>query len=109
MANTPVFPATPRMGIVALTSNTLTTVLSAGNSGSYIEKLRYACTTPETVSLLVYVSDGSNDCLIATIPLSSTYGSIDLDFAIPSGTSIKVKLSNTPANTVYVSVFGGDY
>jgi hypothetical protein len=109
MANAPVFPATPRMGIVALTSTTLTTVLSAGSNGSYIEKLRYACTASETVSLLVYVSDGSNDCLIATIPLSSTYGSMNLDFAIPSEASIKVKLSDTPAGTVYVSVFGGDY
>ena len=108
MASTPQFPATPRLGIATLTDDTLTTVLSAGESGTYVEKLRYACVSSESVTLKIFVSDGTNDCLILTTSLAQ-YGSVSLDFAIPSGASIKVQLSSTPSGAVYVSVFGGDY
>lgn len=108
MATSPQFPATPIVGGANLTDITLTTLLTAGANGAYVEKIVYYASNNESASLNIFVSVGGNDFQVDS-DIVGTGGTFLLDFAIPAGASIKVQLSGAPTGAVSVVAFGGDY
>ncbi len=108
MATSPQFPSVPVLGGANLSDTTLTTLITGGTNGSYIEKLVYFSSNDEAVALKIFINDGVNDYQIEEETVG-TGGTLLLDFAIPQGASLKVQLSGAPSATVSVVAFGGDY
>ncbi len=113
MATTPQFPSTPRAEGINLTDDTLTSLLTAGASGTYCDKIEYFNAAANVDTLKVFLNDGESDFQLREETLA-TSGTIILDLAIPSGISIKVQLTKADSEAditgnVSVICFGGDY
>ena len=113
MATTPQFPSAPRTEGINLANDTLTSLLTAGTSGTYCDKIEYFNIATNVNTMKVFLNDGTSDFQLREETLF-TSGTIILDFAIPSGISIKVQLTKTDSEvditgSVSVVCFGGDY
>jgi hypothetical protein len=130
MATAPAFAATPRCAVVQATaananrdgSGTIATLLTAGASGSRIERVRIQAAGTTTAGVVrLFIHDGSSARLIreamvtAITPSTSIAAfSADVDFSgpdqvlvLPTGYSLRVSTHN--AETFNVFAIGGDF
>ncbi len=126
MAAAPVFAATPRCAVGALSAantnrdgtGTIVTVFTAGSSGSKIEEVRITPAVTTTAGMVrLYLHDGStyylfSEHVIAAATLSGTVAStvttITFDnLILPNGWSLRA--STQVANSIMVTAFGGDF
>jgi hypothetical protein len=106
-------------------TGTSLTVFTAGSSGSYLKKLRARGAGSCTATVLrVFINNGSTNATVAnnilidemsmpTISSSAVQAlpsfELALEFAIPNGYKVQVKLGTTVSAGYFVSVIGGDY
>lgn len=124
MATAPVFVGTPKTWQAALSAantnrdgtGTLVTVMSAGASGSRIDKLRAVASGTTTAGVIRYfINDGTNkylykERLVTAITPSATVAvfedEITINENIPTGWSLMAGTHNAEAFKVFAS--GGD-
>lgn len=129
MATTPNFSATPQTGVAVInTANlnrdgtgTIGTVLTAGASGSRIERVCIRATVTTTGGMVrLYTHDGTNARLIEEVPVPAQTPSgtapafgADLVFGdvrplfLPNGWSLRASTNN--AESFVVTAFGGSF
>ena len=133
MATTAQYAATPRVGSATLTTadtsltapTTVSTILSAGSSGTridYIEVIGVATTTACLVNLFIY--DGTNYILWQQVPIiavtssttaptyaayiSSNANANIMPLTLPTGYSLRAAVTVTQTG-VRVTAYGGDF
>jgi len=129
MAATPNFSATAQCGIAVIStantardgSGTLGTVLTAGASGSRVERVTIRATGTTTAGMIrLFVHDGTNARLIDEVPVPAITPSgtvpafqVDVTFGdnrpllLPNLFSLRASTNN--AETFHVVAFGGSF
>lgn len=129
MATTPNFSATPQAATAVISTantnrdgtGTIATVLTAGASGSRIERVCVRATGTTTAGMVrLFTHDGTNARLLEEIPIAAqtpsgtapAYGA-DLVFGdvrplfLPTGWSLRASTNN--AESFVVTAFGGSF
>ena len=130
MATAPVFASTPRCAMAQATAantnrdgtGTLVTVLTAGATGSRLERVRIVAAGTTTAGVVrLFIHDGTNarllhEMLVSAITPSTTVqvwsADIDMSFnggsiLLPNGYSLRASTHN--AETFNVIAIGGDF
>lgn len=130
MATSPAFAATPLCAVAQVSTantnrdgtGTIATIVTAGASGSKIERIRVAATGTVTAGVVrLFIHDGTNSRLYQEILVSATTPSTtiaiftaDIDFSqsdgllvLPTGYSLRASTHN--AETFNVIAFYGNY
>lgn len=122
MALTPQYAAVPRVGAALVSTananrdgtGTITTVFTAGANGSRVEKAFIKATTATVEGQVrLFLHDGTNYFLLTEFfvdvddaATTSVENGCSLEFAIPTGYSIRASTTGNPFNVI---VTGGDF
>jgi hypothetical protein len=131
MATDPIFAATPKVwsGIVPATADAsltaptnVTTIVTAGASGSKIEQMRISqiLTLTGNTTINVFLHDGSTyrhfeGIVLSSYTVSNVIAPTPIDryypnLVLPTGWSLRVTVSNTQGQSCYsVTCLGGDF
>lgn len=127
MAATPQFTGTPNVGIAALSvantnrdgTGTIATIITAGASGSRIDKVVVKATATTTAGMVrLFLHDGANAKLLTEITVTAVTVSAStpgfetvVDFlgglVVPTGYSLRAATHN--AESFNVTAFGGNF
>ena len=130
MASTPIFAATPKVGVATLSladtprtaPTNVGTVLTGGTSGTRVERVQIVATSTTTAGIVrLFLYDGSayhliSEVLVSAITPSGTVAAFTAtaDFTapgsvllIPNGWSLRATTHN--AEAFQVTAFGGDF
>ena len=126
MAASPNFAATPRCGVVSISSadtsrtapTNVGTVFTAGASGSRIDEVTITAAGTSTANVVrLFIYDGSTYFLLQEVLITAITAAASQDsfsttltfnsLVIPSGFSLRATTNN--AETYHVLAFGGDF
>ena len=111
----PIYPQAIRNEGAVLTTATLTSLFTANENGSLIDVLLASSTeNTKTLTLDVFISDGTTDYLVCTVPIVneesgqdvlSAMGFFNNVIMLKANNILKVKLSDDPTTDKIVTVF----
>jgi len=125
-ANTiPIFPGVVRSQLTVILpadGTNLKVIFTAGENGSRVDSIWVWNNTSQSVTLLLYQSDGTADYLLGNVSVSANSGSEILSYLLPdvldrcdakylaSNQSLKINLSSAiTSGSITIVVDGGDY
>ena len=111
----PIYPQAIRNEGAVLTTATLTSLVTANENGSLIDVLVASSTeNTKTLTLDIFISDGTNDYLVCTVPIVNEESGQDVLNAmgffnnvimLKANNILKIKLSDAPTTDKTVTVF----
>ena len=111
----PIYPQAIRNEGAVLTTATLTSLVTANENGSLVDVLVASSTeNTKTLTLDVFISDGTTDYIVCTVPVINEESGQDVLNAmgffnnvimLKANNILKVKLSDAPTTNKTVTVF----